>query len=190
MPYSEPLAQEFEAEYNAGFASGSWSRKLELEEPGEYTIMHSSTVMLHFPKTSHSKLDDWGQVQPPADPMMKPRVMHRGLEGLPGKLTNTFLLCAFVDPDSRDTITCEPLEGTEENSALHPGWAQAMICIKGAASRKVKNLYLSGGQSHDPSSGQHYSLLFLQATQFGSCSEMLFIRNSRTQGANRTQSCS
>jgi len=83
VPYSEPLAQEFEAEYNAGFASGSWSRKLELEEPGEYVMFHSSTVMLHFPKTSHSKLDDWGQVQPPADPMMKPRVMHRGLEGLP-----------------------------------------------------------------------------------------------------------
>ena len=93
VPYSEQLAQEFEAEYNSGFASGSWSRKLELEEPGEYVMFHSSTVMLHFPKASHSKLDDWGQVQPPADPMMKPRVMHRGLEGLPGTLTNTIILC-------------------------------------------------------------------------------------------------
>ena len=107
VPYSEPLAQEFEAEYNAGFASGSWSRKLELEEPGEYVMFHSSTVMLHFPKTSHSKLDDWGQVQPPADPMMKPRVMHRGLEGLPGKLTNTISSCAIVPCRPRETVTCE-----------------------------------------------------------------------------------
>jgi phospholipase DDHD2 len=42
-------------------------------------------VMMHFPTSSASlgALDDWGQVQPASDPALKPRVVHRGLEGLP-----------------------------------------------------------------------------------------------------------
>jgi phospholipase DDHD2 len=41
--------------------------------------------MMHFPTSSASlgALDDWGQVQPASDPALKPRVVHRGLEGLP-----------------------------------------------------------------------------------------------------------
>ena len=66
VPYSEELARQFEAEYRSGCSSGSWSRKLELEDNGEYVMFHSPTVMLHFPKAGQSKLDDWGQVQPPA----------------------------------------------------------------------------------------------------------------------------
>ena len=42
---------------------------------------------MHFPTSSTSlgALDDWGQVQVPtaADPALKPRVVHRGLDGLP-----------------------------------------------------------------------------------------------------------
>ena len=50
-----------------------------------------SQVMMHFPTASASlgALDDWGQVQLPssvtadAAAALKPRVVHRGLEGLP-----------------------------------------------------------------------------------------------------------
>ncbi|XP_023341735.1 phospholipase DDHD2 [Eurytemora carolleeae] len=40
---------------------------------------------MHFPTSSanHGALDDWGQVQPSSDPALKPRVVHRGLDGLP-----------------------------------------------------------------------------------------------------------
>ena len=46
--------------------------------------LHSPSVMMHF-LSSHAmngNLDDWGQVQP-QDPQVRPRVVHRGLEGLP-----------------------------------------------------------------------------------------------------------
>lgn len=82
-PYSESVAAQLEAEYVAGVQSGQWNKKLELEN-GEHIILHSPSVMMHFP--SHlginANLDDWGQVQP-QDPQQKPRVVHRGLEGLP-----------------------------------------------------------------------------------------------------------
>ena len=60
---------------------------------GEHVMLHSPTVMMHFPSDSSAllggQLDDWGQVQPPGQqdqpgaPSNKPRVVHRGLEGLP-----------------------------------------------------------------------------------------------------------
>eukprot|EP00094_Tigriopus_californicus_P012726 TCALIF_12302-PA protein Name:"Similar to SEC23IP SEC23-interacting protein (Homo sapiens)" AED:0.13 eAED:0.13 QI:0/0.5/0.33/0.66/1/1/3/249/1076 len=82
-PYTESVAAQLEAEYVAGVQSGQWNKKLELEN-GEHIILHSPSVMMHFP--SHlginANLDDWGQVQP-QDPQQKPRVVHRGLEGLP-----------------------------------------------------------------------------------------------------------
>ena len=64
VPYSEHLSQQFEREFCEGYATGIWSRKLELED-GEYIMMHSPTVMLHFPTQVRSTLDDWGQIQPP-----------------------------------------------------------------------------------------------------------------------------
>jgi hypothetical protein len=57
--------------------------------------IHCVQVMMHFPTASASlgALDDWGQVQLPASvtagsgaeaaAALKPRVVHRGLDGLP-----------------------------------------------------------------------------------------------------------
>ena len=82
VPYEETLAEKLEQEYKSAHGSGRWGTKLEISG-GEYITLHSSTAMMHFPTATSSTLDDWGQVQPPQDPMLKPRIVHRGLEGLP-----------------------------------------------------------------------------------------------------------
>jgi hypothetical protein len=83
VPYAEEVASRLEAEYAGAAASGRWQCKVVLEN-GEWVMLHSPEVMMHFPTSSTSlgALDDWGQVQP-NDPALKPRVVHRGLEGLP-----------------------------------------------------------------------------------------------------------
>ena len=82
VPYDEKLAEKLEQEYKSAHESGRWGTKLEITG-GEYITLHSATAMMHFPTATSSTLDDWGQVQPPQDPMLKPRIVHRGLEGLP-----------------------------------------------------------------------------------------------------------
>ncbi len=89
-PYDEETSRKLESEYTSAVTTGSWNRRVDLEgEVGksEHIMLHSPSVMMHFPSNSSmlgGNLDDWGQVQPPqADPMAKPRVVHRGLEGLP-----------------------------------------------------------------------------------------------------------
>ena len=82
VPYSEQLASRLEEEYTSAHNTGRWGTKLEIDG-GEFITLHSSTAMMHFPTATSSTLDDWGQVQPPQDPMLKPRIVHRGLEGLP-----------------------------------------------------------------------------------------------------------
>eukprot|EP00095_Tigriopus_kingsejongensis_P008264 snap_masked-scaffold240_size241964-processed-gene-1.2 protein:Tk08264 transcript:snap_masked-scaffold240_size241964-processed-gene-1.2-mRNA-1 annotation:"sec23-interacting protein" len=82
-PYSEAVADQLEAEYAASVREGRWNRQIELADH-EHIILHSPTVMMHFPAHAglHTNLDDWGQVQP-QNPQEKPRVVHRGLDGLP-----------------------------------------------------------------------------------------------------------
>ena len=82
IPYEEQLAARLEEEYRSANETGQWGTKLEIAG-GEYITLHSASVMMHFPTATPSTLDDWGQVQPPQDPMLKPRIVHRGLEGLP-----------------------------------------------------------------------------------------------------------
>ena len=82
VPYDEKLSQRLEEEFRSAHESRRWGTKLEIAG-GEYITLHSSTAMMHFPTATSSTLDDWGQVQPPQDPMLKPRIVHRGLEGLP-----------------------------------------------------------------------------------------------------------
>ena len=85
IPYCEEVAQRLENEYLTACHDNRWNRKIQVEN-GEYIMLHSATVMMHFPDSSlaHS-IDDWGQVQPPTqqNPELKPRAVHRGLDGLP-----------------------------------------------------------------------------------------------------------
>ena len=84
VPYEESQAEQLEREYQAARQSGRWQCKVVFDS-GEWVMLHSPGVMMHFPtsSTSHGALDDWGQVQPQSDPASKPQVVHRGLEGLP-----------------------------------------------------------------------------------------------------------
>jgi len=84
IPYEEDTAEKLEREYRAASKEGRWQCKVMFES-GEWVMLHSPEVMMHFPTSSTSlgALDDWGQVQPQADHAQKPQVVHRGLEGLP-----------------------------------------------------------------------------------------------------------
>merc|ERR1719244_5740 len=84
LPYEEQLAARLEEEFLAAVRNSRWQTKVVLDN-GEWVMFHSPQVMLHFPTSSTSlgALDDWGQVQPQTDPALRPRVVHRGLEGLP-----------------------------------------------------------------------------------------------------------
>merc|ERR1719430_134847 len=64
--------------------TGQWQCKVVFDS-GDWVMLHSQEVMMHFPIAAAltGALDDWGQVQPQTNPAMKPRVVHRGLEGLP-----------------------------------------------------------------------------------------------------------
>eukprot|EP00090_Calanus_glacialis_P024326 TRINITY_DN37779_c0_g1_i1.p1 TRINITY_DN37779_c0_g1~~TRINITY_DN37779_c0_g1_i1.p1 ORF type:complete len:1042 (-),score=352.82 TRINITY_DN37779_c0_g1_i1:171-3296(-) len=84
IPYEEEIAEKLEQEYRAASKEGRWQCKVVFDS-GEWVMLHSPEVMMHFPTSSASlgALDDWGQVQPQADPSQRPQVVHRGLEGLP-----------------------------------------------------------------------------------------------------------
>merc|ERR1719244_1539315 len=84
LPYEEQLAARLEEEFLAAVRNSRWQTKVVLDN-GEWVMFHSPQVMFHFPTSSTSlgALDDWGQVQPQTDPALRPRVVHRGLEGLP-----------------------------------------------------------------------------------------------------------
>jgi len=84
IPYEEETADKLEREYRAASKEGRWQCKVVFDS-GEWVMLHSPEVMMHFPtpSTSLGALDDWGQVQPQSDPAQKPQVVHRGLEGLP-----------------------------------------------------------------------------------------------------------
>eukprot|EP00092_Neocalanus_flemingeri_P040429 GFUD01044030.1.p1 GENE.GFUD01044030.1~~GFUD01044030.1.p1 ORF type:complete len:1043 (-),score=301.73 GFUD01044030.1:134-3262(-) len=84
IPYEEEVADKLELEYQAACREGRWQCKVVFDS-GEWVMLHSPEVMMHFPTSSASlgALDDWGQVQPQADPAQRPQVVHRGLEGLP-----------------------------------------------------------------------------------------------------------
>jgi len=84
IPYEEEVAEKLEQVYKAASKEGRWQCKVVFDS-GEWVMLHSPEVMMHFPtsSTSSGALDDWGQVQPQADPTQKPQVVHRGLEGLP-----------------------------------------------------------------------------------------------------------
>jgi len=84
IPYDEQTAEKLEKEYQAAASSGRWQVKVVFDS-GEWVMLHSAEVMMHFPtsSTSHGALDDWGQVQPQTDPSLRPQVVHRGLDGLP-----------------------------------------------------------------------------------------------------------
>ena len=84
IPYEEEVAEKLEQEYQAASREGRWQCKVVFDS-GEWVMLHSPEVMMHFPTSSASlgALDDWGQVQPQADPALRPQVVHRGLEGLP-----------------------------------------------------------------------------------------------------------
>jgi len=84
IPYEEEIAEKLEQEYQAASREGRWQCKVVFDN-GEWVMLHSPQVMMHFPTASASlgALDDWGQVQPQADPAQRPQVVHRGLEGLP-----------------------------------------------------------------------------------------------------------
>ena len=94
------MADRLEQEYQGAVATGQWQCKVVLTS-GDWVMLHSPEVMMHFPVAAAlaGALDDWGQVgenasplpssilsfkvQPQVDPALKPRVVHRGLEGLP-----------------------------------------------------------------------------------------------------------
>jgi len=84
LPYEEEVADKLEQEYQGAVATGQWQCKVVLTS-GDWVMLHSPEVMMHFPVAAAlaGALDDWGQVQPQVDPALKPRVVHRGLEGLP-----------------------------------------------------------------------------------------------------------
>jgi len=84
IPYEEETAEKLEREYRAASKEGRWQCKVVFDS-GEWVMLHSPEVMMHFPTSSTSlgALDDWGQVQPQTDHAQKPQVVHRGLEGLP-----------------------------------------------------------------------------------------------------------
>merc|ERR1719186_1042570 len=84
IPYEEEIAEKLEQEYQAASRQGRWQCKVVFDS-GEWVMLHSPQVMMHFPTASASlgALDDWGQVQPQADPAQRTQVVHRGLEGLP-----------------------------------------------------------------------------------------------------------
>jgi len=84
VPYDEVTAAKLEEEYLSALSSGRWQVKVVFDS-GEWVMLHSPAVMMHFPtsSTSHGALDDWGQVQPQTDPSLRPQVVHRGLDGLP-----------------------------------------------------------------------------------------------------------
>ena len=101
VPYDEDTAAKLEKEFLAASSTGRWQVKVVFES-GEWVMLHSPTIMMHFPtsSTSHGALDDWGQVQPQTDPNLRPQVdndddnddndpnlrpqvVHRGLDGLP-----------------------------------------------------------------------------------------------------------
>jgi len=61
------LSARLESEFVSGYESGRWNRRLEIGT-GEYIMMHSEAIIVHFPTTKSSlsgAIDDWGQVQPP-----------------------------------------------------------------------------------------------------------------------------
>ena len=85
IPYDEATAEKLETEFLSARGSGRWQVKVVFES-GEWVMLHSPEVMMHFPSSSasvHGALDDWGQVQPQTDPALRPQVVHRGLDGLP-----------------------------------------------------------------------------------------------------------
>jgi len=84
IPYEEEIADKLEHEYQAASRDGRWQCKVVFDN-GEWVMLHSPEVMMHFPTSSATlgALDDWGQVQPQSDPSLRPHVVHRGLEGLP-----------------------------------------------------------------------------------------------------------
>lgn len=84
IPYEEETAEKLEREFKAASKESRWQSKVVFDS-GEWVMLHSPEVMMHFPtpSTSLGALDDWGQVQPQSDPAQKPQVVHRGLEGLP-----------------------------------------------------------------------------------------------------------
>jgi len=84
IPYEEDVSSKLEQEYQTAMKHGRWQCKVVFES-GDWVMLHSPEVMMHFPtsSTSSGALDDWGQVQPQSDPSLKPQVVHRGLEGLP-----------------------------------------------------------------------------------------------------------
>merc|ERR1719244_1725761 len=84
LPYEEEVADKLEQEYQGAVATGQWQCKVVLTS-GDWVMLHSPEVMMHFPVAAAlaGAFDDWGQVQPQVDPALKPRVVHRGLEGLP-----------------------------------------------------------------------------------------------------------
>jgi hypothetical protein len=97
VPYQEELAARLEQEYAQACRSGQWQCKVVFPS-GDWVMLHSPEVIMHFPIAAAlaGSLDDWGQVgpqtrhplppgqvQPQTDPALKPRVVHRGLEGLP-----------------------------------------------------------------------------------------------------------
>jgi len=83
LPYEEAAAGRLEQEYLRACRSGQWGVKLVFES-GDWAMLHSPEVIMHFPIQAAlaGALDDWGQVQV-QDPQASPRVVHRGLEGLP-----------------------------------------------------------------------------------------------------------
>jgi len=101
LPYEEEVADRLEQEYQGAVATGQWQCKVVLTS-GDWVMLHSPEVMMHFPVAAAlaGALDDWGQVQPQVDPALKPRVVHRGLEGLPdipdGETNQVDHLCFVV----------------------------------------------------------------------------------------------
>lgn len=83
VPYTEEMAKKLEKEYATAMKSGRWQCKVIFDN-GEWVMLHSPEVMMHFPTASATSgtLDEWGQIQS-SDPSLKPRIVHRGLEGLP-----------------------------------------------------------------------------------------------------------
>jgi len=83
VPYTEEMAKKLEKEYSTAMKSGRWQCKVVFDN-GEWVMLHSPEVMMHFPTASATSgtLDEWGQIQS-SDPALKPRIVHRGLEGLP-----------------------------------------------------------------------------------------------------------
>jgi hypothetical protein len=71
-PYDEALSSRLETEFTSATYTGQWQRKVDIST-GEYVVLHSPTVMMHFPANHGigTNLDDWGQVQPQASAYLK-----------------------------------------------------------------------------------------------------------------------